>query len=267
MRTGSDNLKKKAVACVRLESSTREIIAQQRIESYHEKRWAEKCAHFEGLDPSTYASNKEAEQVRSREAELETRFKKIYDDTVTQMTEQSEYDQNSAAEKKRQYDVEKQNLEVQTKELRTKRVQLVNDNSALDGELDATNKEIQKLEELARDLEHQIPILEQSKGEALEKLKAAEVEMKNLASKAEQRDKYLANLRAVLKEKQDQASKGKFEEDNTLNELKERLNDKRRRIEEANIGLFPEISKYRGLVDVVEVKLTPQTKKLKRTTM
>jgi len=266
MRGLSDALKKKMVELVRLESIIRELQSQKRIEALLEQKWADKCGPYEGHDPYTYATNKEADQIRSREAELEIRFKKIYDDTVDQMIEQSEKDNNSAAEKKRQNDVEKQSLEAQTKELKGKRVLLVNELNTLDNNLIKANKELQALENQIHDLEIQIPILEQALADALQKLQASEAEMKTLAAKAEKRDKHCAGLRALLKEKQEQATKSKIEEDKTLNDLKLRLQDKRQRLEEANIGLFPEISKYRGLVDVAEVKLTPN-KKQKRTTM
>ena len=49
MRGQSDSLKKKMVECVRLGSSIRKLQDQKRIETYHEKRWAERCAPYEGL--------------------------------------------------------------------------------------------------------------------------------------------------------------------------------------------------------------------------
>jgi len=266
MRGHSDSLKKKKVDYVKLESSVMESQFQKKLESYHEERWRFQCAPYDGLDPSTYASNKEAEQIRYRETELEMRFKKIYDETVAQMIEQSQQDQETAAEKKRKFDDEKRNLEAETKEMRSKRVQLLNDIGKGDGEITKANKEVQTVEAQIKEEELRIPHLEKVQADLLEKLKAVEVEMKTLAAKAELRENNWTKLRAILKEKQEQAASSKIEEDDKINELKESLQEKKRRLEEANIGLFPEISKYRGLVDVAEVKLTPQAKR-KRTTM
>jgi hypothetical protein len=48
MHTETDTLKKRMVECVRQESTIRDEQYKYRLELQYEKRWAEKCAPYDG---------------------------------------------------------------------------------------------------------------------------------------------------------------------------------------------------------------------------
>jgi len=183
------------------------------------------------------------------------------------MRDQYQKNQDVVREHRRISAVEKLAIEAEMKEWKTKRVHVLNETNILEVELTKTVKEIQAMEEQLRLVNQDIPTLEQSKFEVNDKKALLESELKKMSGVAELREKNCAALRVSIKQKQDQAAKAKQEEEMKLAEIKLKLQNVRSQLEEANIGLFPEISKYRGLVDVVEVKLTPQSRKKRRTTI
>jgi len=267
MQAASDSLKQKMVTGARLENDIRETHHVYGIEQYHEKRRTAKCESYGDLDPATYTSRKEARSIKAREKELETRFHQIYDDTVAQMIEQHQKNKQSFIAKQKQSADEKLAIEAQMKDLKAKRVILVNDIQRMEQELGKLQKEVHLNASKSQDAELEIPAIEKAMNELNEKIGILNAELKTLSQKADERERNCASLNAAIREKQNAAIIAKQEEEEQVADLKARLKSKLQQIEEATIGLYPEISKYRGLVDVVEVKLTPQMKRQKRTTL
>lgn len=267
LRDAVDGLKAKKKEMIQLEDSISEKQHQLKIQATMEKQWTEKCAIYEGHDAPDFTANKEALLIKEGETELEARFAKIYNDSVAHMTEQAKAAQELEQEKQRQSAAERQQLEAEIKELKKKSKGVQKEIVKLQNETTQISKDMQADQAQLDEISKEVPVFEQDKEEQKKIELALKEELKGLADVSDQRLKEIEELKQQLKEKLEQSVKAKEAEDMEINTLRAKLTFMRNQLDDSNIGLLPEISKYRGLVDVVEVKLTPEPRKKRRITM
>jgi len=231
------------------------------------KKWAERCVPYDGQDSAAYSASKEAQLIKDGEMELEARFTKIYEDTIGQMADQYRKTQEMEDEKQRQNIVENQKMQADMKELRKKSKNVEKELVRLQKELAQISQEIQvDQEQLERALK-ELPNAEHDKEEQKNKEVALKDELRGLADISAMRAGQTDALRKQLKEKSEQYNKSREKDEAEIAQMRASVQLLRNRLDDSNIGLFPEISKYRGLVDVVEVKLTPEKNSKRRRTI